>query len=311
MKAEVAKDPEGYIPIETIKSFHLVQSHSIAEITEAAKLSPLLVVSEDGTKIKRKNPLPPRNVSEEIRRTIFVNSISEVDTRETLTEAFKEFGEICFLSIPVHKGDSTREFDQGKNKGIAFIEYETEESALNAVKNYQDPHGVIRVLPKQQWLADNDKNARQKTREHNKKVKQNNNNRGKRNNREDNFEPQGALTNGENQTENKNQNKNEELGLILHFTGAGATDTKVVLRKQFQDICRMGIAFFDYVDGADSGYIRLRNAQDCKFIIIDLENKKLASLRHISVRKLNPTEEQEYKSKIPEKKVVEKKRKDE
>lgn len=49
-----------------------MQSNSIPEIIQAAKLSPLLVVSEDEKRIKRKNPLPPRNISQEIRRTVYV-----------------------------------------------------------------------------------------------------------------------------------------------------------------------------------------------------------------------------------------------
>lgn len=48
----------------------------------------------------------------------------------------------------MHKGEGVREFDQGKNKGFAFIEYETEEAAQNALKNYQDPSGQIKIIPK-------------------------------------------------------------------------------------------------------------------------------------------------------------------
>jgi RNA recognition motif-containing protein len=68
-----------------------------------------------------------RQRREDNKNKIFVGGISFNSTNESLEDAFSSCGKIVSVYIPVHR-------DTGKKKGIAFVEFETEEATDKATK---------------------------------------------------------------------------------------------------------------------------------------------------------------------------------
>ncbi|KAL1516922.1 hypothetical protein ABEB36_000753 [Hypothenemus hampei] len=94
------------------------------DIQKALKPSKLIGISEDGTKLYRKTPL---NIKENVDCcTIYVENIKPDATHEVLSQIFSDFGRVAYISIPKYKYNKT-------NKGFAFIEYETEDEAKEAI----------------------------------------------------------------------------------------------------------------------------------------------------------------------------------
>lgn len=62
------------------------------------------------------------------KNTIYVGGLEASVTEEILFAAFIPFGDIKELSIP-------KDFAVNKHKGFAFIEYEDEEDAVEAIDN--------------------------------------------------------------------------------------------------------------------------------------------------------------------------------
>jgi len=141
MQSEI--DDEGYLCLEKIKSFNLMKLYSLEQIISAAKLSPLLVVSEDHLKIRSGNKPVKVNPKSELltKRTIFVDNLSPEDNRDTLRNLFEHFGEITYISIP------------NKIQGCGFVEFQSETSAINAAKKFR--HSTMKATSKQSWLTTN------------------------------------------------------------------------------------------------------------------------------------------------------------
>jgi lupus La protein len=90
LRAEAAKNPEGYIPIATVAAFPRLAaiSNDVPLITEVMKTANGLQVSEDGTMVKRTAPLPESDTSME--RSIYAKGFptDESVTLEKLEELF-------------------------------------------------------------------------------------------------------------------------------------------------------------------------------------------------------------------------------
>ena len=98
--------------------------HHLARALEVKKSS-MLVVSEDGTKVKRLTQVQEKEDIEEC--TIYVENIAPDATHELIKKSFSEFGAVAYVSIPkFHKSQ--------KAKGFAFIEFEKKESVTNVIK---------------------------------------------------------------------------------------------------------------------------------------------------------------------------------
>jgi RNA recognition motif-containing protein len=63
------------------------------------------------------------------QRTIYVSKIPKSCDKESLSLVFGEFGTVMRLDLPTDKKN-------GEHKGIAFVEYQTEEEMLNAMQKF-------------------------------------------------------------------------------------------------------------------------------------------------------------------------------
>lgn len=90
--------------------------------------SELLELSEDKNKIRRKTPPKVKPNVEDC--TIYVEHIKSDTNHEWLTSAFSDFGNVVYVSIPKYKHNHM-------NKGFAFIEFENESGAKNALDYFE------------------------------------------------------------------------------------------------------------------------------------------------------------------------------
>lgn len=90
--------------------------------------SELLELSEDKNKICRK--IPPKAKPNVDDCTIYVEHIKSDTNHEWLKSAFSEFGNVVYVSIPKYKHNHM-------NKGFAFIEFESENGAKNALDYFE------------------------------------------------------------------------------------------------------------------------------------------------------------------------------
>ncbi|XP_010559250.1 PREDICTED: la-related protein 6A isoform X2 [Tarenaya hassleriana] len=147
------RNKEGYVPITTIATFRKMKklTRDIALIVSALKESSLLVVSSDGKKVKRLNPLP--EVKDPKLFTVVVENLPEDHSEENIRKIFREAGKI--KSVSVCDPNAAEELEKGvkKEKMIstrlhAFVEYETVEAAEKAaatLNNEQDWRNGLRV----------------------------------------------------------------------------------------------------------------------------------------------------------------------
>lgn len=94
------------------------------DIKKALSKSELIELSDNKEKIRRKTPLVVKNNVEEC--TIYVENIKGDANHEWLSHFFSDFGNVVYVSIPKYK------LTKG-NKGFAFIEFEKEVDAQNAL----------------------------------------------------------------------------------------------------------------------------------------------------------------------------------
>lgn len=101
---------------------------TVEDIKKAIKKSDIIGVSEDGLKVHRKVPV---KVKENVDFcTIYVENIKADANHESLSQIFSDFGNVVYVSIPKYKHNKA-------NKGFAFIEYEKEEQASEAISFFE------------------------------------------------------------------------------------------------------------------------------------------------------------------------------
>ncbi|KAF3339862.1 la-related protein 6A [Carex littledalei] len=150
------KNGRGFVPIGVIASFRkmkrLVKDHSLIEA--ALRTSSNLVVSEDGKKVKRINPLPATAETKADRviaetkadklRTVMVENLPENYSEESIRQTFGEVGEIVKISI---QDPQSAEGSHGKKEvylirnkvhAHALVEYNSIAAAEKAVATLND-----------------------------------------------------------------------------------------------------------------------------------------------------------------------------
>lgn len=141
----IRKHKQGYVPIPVIASFRkmkkLTRDYSV--IVDALKESSLLVVSSDGKKVKRSNPLPVTESRDPKLFTVLVENLPEDRSVGNLQRIFGAVGSIKNISIldpqPIDeskKGGKTEILIS--NKLHALVEYGNVEAAEKAVSTLSD-----------------------------------------------------------------------------------------------------------------------------------------------------------------------------
>ncbi|XP_061374334.1 la-related protein 6A [Gastrolobium bilobum] len=141
----VKRNKEGFVPVSVIASFRkmkkLTRDHSF--LVAALKESSLLVLSGDGKRVKRLNPLRFNEVKDHKLYTVLVENLPEDHTKENIQQIFQEAGNIKRISIrdPRSTAESAKHIKQEmfiSSKLHALVEYETIEAAEKAVVMLND-----------------------------------------------------------------------------------------------------------------------------------------------------------------------------
>ncbi|GLT59213.1 hypothetical protein SLA2020_320460 [Shorea laevis] len=141
----IKKNKEGFVPILVIASFRkmkkLTTDYSL--IVDALKESSLLVVSSDGKRVKRSNPLPVIEVRDPKLFTILVENLPEDHSVGNLQRIFGAVGHI--KNICIHDPHAMEESKKGGKTEIlissklhALVEYETLDAAEKAAATLND-----------------------------------------------------------------------------------------------------------------------------------------------------------------------------
>ncbi|XP_015166697.1 la-related protein 6B-like isoform X1 [Solanum tuberosum] len=144
------KDPEGYVPISVVASFKkikaLIGSH--AQLAEVLRSSINLVVSDDGKKVKRQNPLTEAALEELQSRIVVAENLPEDHCHQNLMKIFSAVGRVKMIRTchpqPSNGGASSAsrsaksDSTMYSNKLHAFVEYDAVELAEKAVLELND-----------------------------------------------------------------------------------------------------------------------------------------------------------------------------
>ncbi|CAI8590844.1 unnamed protein product [Vicia faba] len=151
----VRRNKEGFVPIQVIASFRKTKKLTPDQLFIAAALkeSSLLVVSGDGKRVKRLNPLRINEVKDHKLFTVLVENLPEDHSKENIRQIFQKAGNVKKVTIndPRSTTASAKHIKQDKFLGSklhAFVEYETVEAAEKAVallNNEQDWRNGMRV----------------------------------------------------------------------------------------------------------------------------------------------------------------------
>ncbi|XVF27340.1 hypothetical protein REPUB_Repub14bG0098800 [Reevesia pubescens] len=147
MMSLIKKNKEGFVPISIIASFRKTKklTTSYPSIAAALKESSLLVVSSDGKKVKRVNPLPFIEARDPKLFTVLVENLPEDHSVENIRRIFGEVGHIKKISIrDPHAVEESKRSNRAdiliSSKLHALVEYETVEAAEKAVTTLNDEH---------------------------------------------------------------------------------------------------------------------------------------------------------------------------
>ena len=152
----VKRNKEGFVPVSVIASFRKIKklTRDHAFIVAALKESSLLVVSGDGKRVKRLNPLRFNESRDHKLYTVLVENLPEDHSRKNIQQIFHEAGNIKRITIhdPHSTSESAKQHNKQEmlisNKLHALVEYETMEAAEKAVamlNNEQDWRNGMRV----------------------------------------------------------------------------------------------------------------------------------------------------------------------
>ncbi|XP_073005848.1 la-related protein 6C isoform X2 [Typha latifolia] len=138
------KEPEGYVPMSVIASWKKIKSFGVSNhmLIKALRTSTKLVVSDDGKKVRRKQPFTEREKEELQSRTVIVENLPEDYSRQNLEKIFCTVGSVKNIRICHPQEPNSARTSKGdvpiSNKLHAFVEYETSEQADKAVEKLND-----------------------------------------------------------------------------------------------------------------------------------------------------------------------------
>ncbi|XP_072952172.1 la-related protein 6C [Typha angustifolia] len=138
------KEPEGYVPMSVIASWKKIKSFGVSNhmLIKALRTSTKLVVSDDGKKVRRKQPFTEREKEELQSRTVIVENLPEDYSRQNLEKIFCTVGSVKNIRICHPQEPNSARSSKGdvpiSNKLHAFVEYETSEQADKAVEKLND-----------------------------------------------------------------------------------------------------------------------------------------------------------------------------
>jgi lupus La protein len=262
-----AAENDGWVPLDVIATFSRMKQMTteLAVVVAAARACEDLVVSDDGTKVKRKNPIPEKDTIND--RSVYVKGLPALEAGvsiETLQEYFGKFGKV--LSVRLRR-------DQEKSfKGKAYVEFATQEEADKAAANKDLKFGggdtLLEIFTKNEYF-----NLRKDKLKASKEEK-------KRKREEDSGKP---------------ADKDAFApGLIVEVKGVPSTTERDNIKEILSAAGQ--IRYVDF-HGKDQGlaFVRFSSAEGAKTALVEVNSKKLKiGEGELQARVLEGDEEKKY-----------------
>ncbi|KAG8090882.1 hypothetical protein GUJ93_ZPchr0011g27649 [Zizania palustris] len=145
----ITKDPEGYVPIPVVAAFKKIKAliQSNAMLASALRTSSKLIVSDDGTRVKREQPFTESDLEELQARIVVAENLPDDPCYQNLMKLFSAVGSVktirtCYPQTPNGTGPVTNRSAKldmlFANKLHAFVEYDTVEDAEKAIVELND-----------------------------------------------------------------------------------------------------------------------------------------------------------------------------
>lgn len=154
----VRRNKQGYVSLKLVTSFKKMKSltKDFRVVAYSLRLSDKLEVNEEGTKVRRINPLPDYDETTPSRTVVAVNLPMENPTFENVAEIFSWCGEISLIrilrpgkTIPPDVKKHINKHPEIGNTVCALIEFENHEAAKKACEsmtNQDDWRSGMRVV---------------------------------------------------------------------------------------------------------------------------------------------------------------------
>lgn len=105
-------------------------------IKKALSRSTILELSEDQTKVRRKESAPMKSQEEIDDCTLYVEQIPINSSHESISSIFSRFGKVNYVSLPRYK--KSRQIKQ-----FGFVEFDDKESIMKAINCFKKVDGVL------------------------------------------------------------------------------------------------------------------------------------------------------------------------
>jgi len=157
---------QGYVPLEFISQFNRVKqlNASVDNIREALKGSTMVALSADGNSLRRSSPILS-NDNDSSKRTVYVSKIPKECNKEALRLLFSKFGNVLRVDVPVDK-------KTGEHKGIAFVEFSSEDEYQVAMKSTGHSFTLKPFTSKRNSTDNNKTEKKKKNKKKEKKIGQ-------------------------------------------------------------------------------------------------------------------------------------------
>ena len=96
---EMARDAQGYVALSTVLALDKVHqlSTDLAVLQSAVRMSSKLQLSDDGSKLRRTEPLPPYDALRDAHRSLYVEHLPLGSTARSVKRLFSVFGQVTYV----------------------------------------------------------------------------------------------------------------------------------------------------------------------------------------------------------------------
>ncbi|XP_013776778.1 la-related protein 6-like [Limulus polyphemus] len=155
----VRRNKQGYVSLKLVASFRKVKrfTKNWKIVAHSLKHSTKLEINKDGTKVRRKEPLPDYDETAPSRTVIAFKLPFENPTMENIGEMFSKCGDIALIriirpdgAIPADIKKFLHKYPEMSSNVCAMIEFENHEGAFRAAKTFFSSHDnwrSIQVIP--------------------------------------------------------------------------------------------------------------------------------------------------------------------
>ncbi|XP_051145402.1 la-related protein 6C-like isoform X2 [Andrographis paniculata] len=140
----VNKDPEGFVSLNFVSTLKKLKSLNVSNqvVAEALRSSTELVVSNDGKKVRRKQPFTDKEKEELQLRAVIAENLPDDHSHQKIEKMFNVVGRVKAIRICQPQEHSSSRASKGdvvvSNKLHALVEYENPETAEKAAEKLND-----------------------------------------------------------------------------------------------------------------------------------------------------------------------------